>query len=605
MFRYLVLIWNAESVETVAAAERLEQRIQATSPSWGVALRESGISVLVADRSEHLNVGVLFGGKGVILGEIFEAPNPLRGDEYVGPAEFGPKETQGIIESQGRSLAARYWGNFVALVLDSMHRTRLVFKDPSGSIPCHFTEYEGVRLVFSCLGDCLELNMRFTVNWVFVRAKVVSGMFDLRPQPFKEISSIHRGECVRFNSAGALESRSTYWHPSTFAGADEPIVDPEAARVAMHATIVSCSHSMAARHSSVLTQVSGGLDSSIVLGCLGKLPSAPDITCYTAFVPRSVCDERRWARYAVRRMGFRHIEIPLDPGKFNYEKLPALAPSVEPATYFTHWQRGPVERDLAARYGATAVFTGEGGDAAFCSTSYVFAVDHCLRRYGLGFRTLKAASAVAMRRDRTVWRVLANAMCREWFGTAASDNRRSLAPFCRLVSNCALKSVEAEDSKSSAWLGGISQETLLRMGPLAFVSNFYDLSTSHHEAAPYAVSPLCAQPVFELCARIPIDIHLSGGRVRGLARQAFLKEVPEPILRRQWKDRPLLQLGEVIQLNMPFIRERLLEGALMKERILDREAVERALRSAPSRSGAISSEILSHLELELWIGNSA
>jgi asparagine synthase (glutamine-hydrolysing) len=247
------------------------------------------------------------------------------------------------------------------------------------------------------------------------------------------------------------------------------------------------------------------------------------------------------------------------------------------------------------------VFTGEGGDSIFCATSYIFAVDHCLRRYGLGFRTLQTAARVATRRDRTVWSVLGEALTREMFGAGGRQAWRTLEPFCRLVSSEARESTKAGDFRSSAYLSAVKQETLLRLGTLAFAPRFYDLSTSPHDAAPYTASPLCAQPVYELCARIPVDAHFDGGRIRGLARRAFANEVPDPILRRQWKDRPLLQLGEVIQLNLPFIREHLLDGKLVKEGILDRVAVDQALRRGPSSSSAISSEVLSHLDLELWI----
>jgi asparagine synthase (glutamine-hydrolysing) len=235
----------------------------------------------------------------------------------------------------------------------------------------------------------------------------------------------------------------------------------------------------------------------------------------------------------------------------------------------------------------------------------VFAVDHCLRRFGLGLKTLRTAAHVARRRDRTVWNVLGKALGRVVFGVGAGEDWRRLAPYCRLVSNEVRNSMETRASMSSSWLDGISWETSLRMGPLAFAPSFYDLSIPHREEAPYAVSPLCAQPVYEVCARIPVDVHLDRGRVRGLARRAFANEVPLPILRRQWKDRPLRQLGEVIRLNLPFIREHLLEGALMKEGILDRVAVERALRNGPSSSSAVGSEILSHLDLELWVRRSA
>jgi len=105
--------------------------------------------------------------------------------------------------------------------------------------------------------------------------------------------------------------------------------------------------------------------------------------------------------------------------------------------------------------------------------------------------------------------------------------------------------------------------------------------------------------------RIPVDVHFDGGRSRGLSRRAFAHEVPEPILLRQWKDRPLSQVGAVIQRNLSFIRETLLEGSLMRERILDRAAVELALLNAPTTSAALGGEILSHVDLELWSRNSA
>jgi hypothetical protein len=75
-------------------------------------------------------------------------------------------------------------------------------------------------------------------------------------------------------------------------------------------------------------------------------------------------------------------------------------------------------------------------------------------------------------------------------------------------------------------------------------------------------------------------------------------------LRRQWKDRPLLQVRQVVRQNLAFIRETLLDGALIKERILDRTAVELALRGDPTKSRAMGGEILGHVDLELWIRRS-
>jgi len=260
---------------------------------------------------------------------------------------------------------------------------------------------------------------------------------------------------------------------------------------------------------------------------------------------------------------------------------------------------------MAAEHRATATFTGEGGDSTFCATTYSYAADHCLRRHGLNLKTWRTALRVAARRDRTLWRVLAKAVSREVFGTGSEDERRRRASFNRLVSAEVKRDVARRHEGSWLSAGGrISEETRLRLGTLAFPPVFYDLSTSASNESPCVVSPLCAQPVIEACLRIPVDIHFDGGRMRGLARRAFADVVPAQILRRQWKDRPLLYFGEVIQRNLPFLRERLLDGALVRQRILDRAAVELALKNGPTGSSADSGEILSHLDLELWIRDS-
>jgi asparagine synthase (glutamine-hydrolysing) len=605
MFRYFALMWDPASLEKAAVAEALERGVRATSPKWRVDYRGEGVSVLVTGHSTALGAQRFAAGAGVVIGEIFARTDDGekdRGEDAPSSrGTFGEEETREVVSSHGRRLVSRYWGNYVALVVEG--ESRYVVKDPTGSLPCYLTEHASVRVIFSCLSDCLELGMRFSVNWEFVRKHTVNGIFEVETDPFVEIIGVHRGQCVQLNVSGHLLSRCCYWHPMRFAGARDLIDDPNLAERLLRSTVRSCVHSLAAQHSSVLQQTSGGLDSSIVLGCLGNAPNRPDITCYTAYVPDSVCDERRWARYAAERGDYRHVEVGYDPTKLIFDKLPALAPSVEPASSFTHWQRGPVERRLAREHGASATFTGDGGDAIFCSTCYVLAVDHSMARHGFGRRTLRTAVAVASRRDRTLWKVLAQAIRRRLFGTRLSDHRALFANMMRLVTADAKNSVKY-DHFPNPWFSAYDRvplETLRRLGTIAFRPTFYDLSASQHEEAPLTVSPLCAQPVFELAARIPVDIHFDGGRIRGLARRAFAREVPEPILRRQWKDLPLLQSEEVIQCNLSFIREALLDGALTRERILDRAAVELALSQGPTKSRAVSGEILRHLDLELWL----
>jgi asparagine synthase (glutamine-hydrolysing) len=608
MFRYVALLWNSQSPELSSAAKNLERDLQSGSGTWSLALAGHGIRVLVAGRSQYLGIHSLCDGAGVVVGEVFARLKDVDNSAPAYDAKFNRLETTEALKTQGRSLARKFWGNFVAFIVNDAERARYVYNDPSGTLPCHYTRHRGVQLVFSSLSDCREMGLKCEVNWTFVRARAVNGLLDLEVPSFLGMATVHRGECVRFDERGDRVSSSVYWHPSKFDGAADLIVDPVMAAKAMRATVRSCVNTVASHHSSVLAQTSGGLDSSVVLGCLGEAPNKPRITCYTDYVRDSVCDERRWARYASQRGGYRHVELCRDPRALLFWDLPALAPSMEPACYFTHWLRGPTDRQLSEEYGATAVFTGDGGDSSFCSTSFIYAVDHSIKRHGIGLRTLRTAASVATRRDRTVWSVLARSMGRVVFGTGQKDELRRLSALSSLVAVDTRMFVEKrEGRRSSSFLrsgGSVTQETLLRMGSLAFPPIFYDLSTSAHAEAPYTVSPLSAQPVYELCARIPVDIHFDGGRIRGLARRAFADVVPAPVLRRQWKDRPLLFVPQVIERNVGYLRETLLDGALVRERILDRTALELALRNGPTRSTAIGAEIVNHLDLELWIRDS-
>jgi asparagine synthase (glutamine-hydrolysing) len=616
MFRYVALLWDKNSAAHSAEADELRRRFVAPSADlsrearWRTAMAGEGIGVLVAGDSRAMGAHVLSDENlhaGVVLGEIFERSREPDGDELMREASFGAAEIRAILVSEARCLVNRYWGNFVAIIVDECRGVRFVYNDPCGTLPAYCVRQGGVQVVFSCLGDCRDAGLQFCVNWDFVRARAVNGFLDIDVPCLEGVSSIHRGECVTFGANGASVSRACYWHPSCFDGADEPIVDPSVAARALRAVVRGCVHAMASHHTSVLAQVSGGLDSSIVLGCLVAAPTLPDIKCYTGLVADPVSDERRWARCATSGRGLRHEEVCRDPRALMFADFPALAPSVEPASLFSHWQRGPMDRALASDCSATATFTGEGGDSSLCATAFVYAVDHSLKRHGLGFRTWRMAARVATRRDHTLWTVLGKSVARQFFGLRTRDYRRRLAHMCQLASIEARAVLEEDERVAESWFssqGKMAPETLLQLGMLAFPPVFYDLSVAASVPSPAALSPLSAQPVFETCARIPVDIHFDAGRSRGLARRAFVNEVPAPILRRQWKDRPLQYVSAVIQKNLPFIRESLLDGVLVKDGILDRAALELALSGQPSRSAALGGEVMNHLDLELWIRNT-
>lgn len=117
------------------------------------------------------------------------------------------------------------------------------------------------------------------------------------------------------------------------------------------------------------------------------------------------------------------------------------------------------------------------------------------------------------------------------------------------------------------------------------------------------MSPLATQPLVELCLRIESPLKARDGWDRAVARAAFSEELPEIILRRTSKGGGDLWLTAATLHNMPFIREYLLDGLLVKAGILDSAKLERTLASSPTKTPCRPFDIIRHLYQESWLRN--
>lgn len=152
---------------------------------------------------------------------------------------------------------------------------------------------------------------------------------------------------------------------------------------------------------------------------------------------------------------------------------------------------------------------------------------------------------------------------------------------------------------------GVPWGLIYRMGALVGRSELYDPYSTPAQQRALRLHPLYAQPVVELCLSIPLYVHFLNGCDRGLARSAFAEELPQPIARRQWKDRNANVNTELVANNLPLLRELMLDGVLVRKGYLDRAALERALSHTPQKGSADLSVLLQHLDIELWALNWA
>jgi len=603
MLRFMGWIWDVREPQQAEFARTL-RRTLLTYTNWQVALDTPGAQFFYTGAQPGAKCHELPLGAGIVLGTLFERRTDPTDDSPCRLATIELRDVQTLLDSQGQRLIEGYWGNYLAILCDGGRSSISVIKDPAGPLPCFITSLHELTVLFSCVSDCLNLGaFSFTVNPAYLRDRV-SGRYETSRNALSEVSPLYGGQCLHFDFRTRPMTRTTRlrWHPLRLAYDTNPIEHPGQGAVMLRATVRACTRSLAAAHGTVLLRLSGGLDSSIICACLADAPSRPSVTCYTYYDPYGPGDERPWARLAAARAAFEHLEYPFDPRTIDVRKRPKLLPSVYAVSILEHLGRSSLERQLFIDHGATAVFSGDGGDSGFCSDSIALALVEYLKRHGLHPNALRLAAQISLYTQRSTWQVLANSLRRWRRGQTPADQQEAQESISRLA-HPDLRSQAADPVSAHPWFRDCSETPwaiMRRLGTLPNPMPYYDLSADPDAEMPEIVAPLYAQPAVELFLRIPLYVHFLEGKDRGLARRAFAGAVPPPILQRLWKDRAPGFLEEIVNRNREALRELLLDGVLAKTGLLNRPATEQALSPAPSKSRVVPTELFCHVDTELW-----
>jgi asparagine synthase (glutamine-hydrolysing) len=607
MFRYFALIWKSDDAQLTAATETISSRLKTRSNQWHVALDRPGLLVLCADTRSGVHACRLLANVGIVVGAVFHKQSALSDETPCVVENLTEAESAAIAASHGRRLIQNYWGDYVAFIDEPSSTARWIVKDPAGELPCMHAHCRGIDIFFSCLTDFLGLGLLpLTVNWDYVHGLVAGSAFDVRRSSVREVSRVQRGEAVRIaaDSPATSPQRLMYWNPLTFSDSSNAIRDAEIAAKLLRETVRGCVAAYAHKQSNLLVRLSGGLDSSIVLSCITSAPERKVIS-YTYFNPSGKSDERRWAHLAAAQTSTLHVERTVHPASIDLEPMLKVSPSLEPTSAMMYIARGPVERQLAAEHGCNILFSGDGGDAVLGAESVNLAADDYLRLNGIRPGLRSVAEQVASFRDGTVWTVLRRALRRWMLGSNMHDYAHSLSGSRTLLAPQLANPLLQLKRYPHPWFNhqsSVSWETIRRLGILLLHPQFfYDPFLNPGQANPQHIAPLYAQPVVELCLRIPIYLHFLDGAERGLARRAFRRDVPAPILQRQWKDRAPESSQALKLRNLPFIRSMLLDGLLSQEKLLNRVAVESVLATNAVTDGASMVELFRLLDIEIWL----
>jgi asparagine synthase (glutamine-hydrolysing) len=605
VYRYLALIWNSADTSATECAQSLLQRVSSFPARWQRALDQQGVVVFHSGLNEGASeTRTLDSGSGVVLGRIFS--RNIESTETARRITFDAAETAAIVATGGKRLFERYWGRYVAIVRNPRTGEVWVLRDPLGQLPCMLTTVKGVTIIFSDFEDCLKLSsLKFSVNWNYIAGILANPGILIRETALNEVSEVQLGERVRFS--GASVERSIEWRVFDVACSDQ-ILKVDDALSQLRATTRACIHTWASCYSGLIHNLSGGLDSSIVLSCLKDAPTRPPFTCLNYYGTGPSEDERQYAQLMARHVGADLVESRLDPSDVRLERITTLRRSARPWYYMYELEHGEVELQLARQKGANGLFSGSGGDGIFYQARAELAVADYFFDHGFGSGLLRTAVDAAQVSRKSIWPLLVRAIRARVLPKRFSPMAESGRPERTLVSTDVLESAAGKVEFDHPWFTrqatrGVPPGILWHVSTVSVPPVYY--SSFGPEAAPERTMPLLSQPLVELCLRMPSYLLIRSGRDRAIARKAFAADLPEAIVKRTAKGRIDQYLRNILDANLEFVREFLLDGILVSRGLLNRENLDLYLTKERSPADFQYTEILQeHLCVEAWLRRS-
>ncbi len=608
MHKYIAFTWNHQIIENVAAANALVRRLAPKLSSWRCVLEIPGLRIYHSGhRAGSSQAYLLKRNAGVVLGKVFNSITDLsRGsiDQHLREVVFNNEETQRIQRTSGKHLIERYWGRYVAILQDEDGIRTRVLRDPTGAMPCHVTKFHGITIVCSNIDDCANLGLvDSTISWDHIAAYLWFHRLVSEKTGLDNVRQVQAGECLTIDTSNT--DSEFYWSPHSIHDVRR-IENHQLATQELRAAVQQCVSAWASCYGKILHELSGGLDSSIVLACLVRTKSAKDIVCKNYYTKRTRGDERAFARAAAQHAGVELIERPLRASARTLESMLPTTRFASPAQSCLVLESQSADRQFVRPFGVEVVFSGQGGDHFFQSIrSPLIAADYA-RHHGLRPEILNVVADVSRFTKRPIWSILAAVMESGLLRRPKDPYSYRLEKTPPLVSDATCDALDLRSIRH-AWVDGAVD---LPGAKRQQVFEIVDSQNFHYMPSPCEdrVHPIISQPIIELCLQIPSYVLTYGGIDRALVRDAFAGAVPQEVLKRTVKGATTSFTSGLLVGSLPFLKEFLLSGLLVGEKVLDRKKTEAALTESqltrdPHLLFPVVNAALAERWLRTWIGD--
>jgi asparagine synthase (glutamine-hydrolysing) len=521
---------------------------------------------------------------GVVVGPMF-----AEGQEAERIAAFDRSEELEILRSGGAGLIGRYWGYYLAVLVDRERDRVIVVRDPSGGRPCFARMYADEVRVFAT--HPADVPGEVAIDQVRLAGFLSHGRLSLDRTGVVGLEEVTPGEAWMVGRAG--EKRTQYWRPlGRVARSEGPQDRGEAVRRAIEAT----AEAFTSGERRVLHRLSGGLDSSIVLSALAKARERHgfQLSCvneYALEAPEG--DERALARATAARFGAELMEIEFRRRAWSearatqsWSPVPGLQVLNAAAADFI---------DGMSRFDGALLTSGQGGDHLFQRNRTLHLGADAQRHGALRF---DLAMALARMAGVSVWRIWSHAL---GFGLLRGrlPQREYVKP--NPIGNPELTRAAIAEHFAHPWLegwrGAPTAEVLRALHVLE--ATHYHAHSLMHEAfnpAPLLVS----QKVMEACLAVPTYV-MAPGQERGLVRRTYAAILPPEVLARVTKGETTRFFVAQLDAQWGALRETLLGGHLAQQAALERAKLETILSARRVTSLDAGADVMTCLAAELWL----
>lgn len=599
MLRYIALAWDWRDPGAVDAAGQLTARAQSERRRWTTAFASPGLTVFVIRTACDTDSAIGLSSGGVILGRLF--PKRFESEDPPEPATLTEGDAARVLSSGGRHLLESFWGRYVAFMRDTATDEIRVLRDPSGGLPCYFTAHRGVTIFFSQIDDCIGLGVTsFSVNWKYMAACVSLIELKINETGLNEVQELLQGQLATVDRGAVSLSQS--WDPVEIARA-QVLEDPGQATTEASRIVKKCVQAWANGHDGALVALSGGLDSSIVLRTLALYASGTRVIAFNNVVGAgSRCDERHFARIAVEGTRCELRERMMDLRQVRLESVLDVDRTPKPMFYLYDVLHGAFEAGLALESGATASFMGSGGDHVFLQHCAPDMVGDFIFLHGLRPAVMRVARDAAAISRQSAWTLIRHGLRQVRNGSPWNPGS------ARYMTYFANEDVLNEALRDASYITPPALRGAEGL-PLGKIKHIYHALTPHpyywaipHAGSPERLAPLFSQPVVELALQLPTYVLGHGGWDRAIERAAFEREVPQQIIRRRLKGASDNASRELVENNIDFLRELLLDGVLVREGLLDRKRLETFLCGSRPTAGREYSELYAtRISTEAWL----